>query len=166
MTSAKNTGVIASNRGARAGIKAVPPSPATTGLDLAKQAARLVFTSVQDMQSGLWNYGADDLPVLRLARSTAESLGHRTRVKLLSSTIRRLEKEGPAEPVIARFQRSRWSPTRRKIDAMGPGESATLPLEQYNTCQSSVQRLQDAYRGKRRWKVSQAGGKTTVTRVK
>jgi len=54
-------------------------------------------------------------------------------------------------PLLARFQRARWSETRRRMDAMRPGETLALARSEYYNAKSSTDRLNDAYEGSRRW---------------
>lgn len=60
------------------------------------EITRLVYTSVQDMQSSIHSYGVKDLDVLRKAHKLADHCGHKTRCKLLAAKIRKLEKETAA----------------------------------------------------------------------
>lgn len=60
---------------------------------MAKDASNLVNTSVEDMQSGLWNYGAEDLTTLREALKIATRRGEKTKAKILAAKIKKLEKE-------------------------------------------------------------------------
>jgi hypothetical protein len=55
----------------------------------------LVNTSVQDMQSGLWNYGVVDLDMLRAALRRVTKRREKTKAKILRSKISKLEKEQP-----------------------------------------------------------------------
>lgn len=50
----------------------------------------------------------------------------------------------------ARFQRSRWSPLRKSIDALQVGQSIIEPAESRDAIKTNIQRLQDAY-GTRRY---------------
>jgi hypothetical protein len=65
-----------------------------------------------------------------------------------------------------RFVRSRWSETRRQIDAMAKGEILTFNASQYFNAKASVDRLNDAYVGKRKWKLTRSKNTSTVTRTK
>lgn len=56
-----------------------------------------------------------------------------------------------------RFNKTRWSKTRIAIDAMTPGETLDFPPSEYFNCHSSVQRLNDAYCGERKYEM--LGGK-------
>lgn len=58
-----------------------------------EQVDDLTNTSVQDMQSGLWSYGVDDLQVLRAARRRCAKRGEKTRAKILAAKIKKLEKQ-------------------------------------------------------------------------
>ena len=60
---------------------------------MAKSATNLVYTSVQDMQSSLHSWGVEDLPLLRAALSIATKRGEKTKVKILSAKIKKLEKK-------------------------------------------------------------------------
>lgn len=60
---------------------------------MSSNAKHLVNTSVQDMQSGLWQYKVEDLPVLREALKIVEQRGEKTKVRILSAKIKKLEKE-------------------------------------------------------------------------
>ena len=63
---------------------------------LKDRASDLIYTSVQDMQSGLWDYTTEeDLAVLRIAYVMARRRNEKTRSKILASRIRRLEREQP-----------------------------------------------------------------------
>jgi hypothetical protein len=58
-----------------------------------QRAQALVNTSVQDMQSGLWNYTTqEDLDVLRIGYLLVRRRREETKCKLLKSKIRKLEK--------------------------------------------------------------------------
>ena len=61
----------------------------------------------------------------------------------------------------ARFQRKRWSPTRKAMDAMKPGDTLKVPLSQYFNAHSSAIRLGDAYHD-RKWVVSKNDRLVTV----
>ena len=57
-----------------------------------KRAEWLVNTSVQDMQSGLWQYTTqDDLDLLRLAYVIVRRRREATKCKVLASKIRKLD---------------------------------------------------------------------------
>lgn len=63
---------------------------------LREKAADLINTSVQDMQSGLWDYTTEeDLAVLRLAYIMCRRRNETTKSKILASKIKRLQKERP-----------------------------------------------------------------------
>ncbi len=64
-------------------------------------------------------------------------------------------------PLVRRFQRSRWSRTRRRMEAMEPGDVLKLPLSEYYNAHSSALRLSDAY-SDRQWKASRRGPTLTV----
>ena len=64
-----------------------------------------------------------------------------------------------------RFNRTRWSETRKKIDAMSPGEVLTFPCVEYFNCHSSVMRLNDAYDGERVYELSGGERAPVVKRV-
>jgi hypothetical protein len=66
----------------------------------------------------------------------------------------------------ARFQRSRWSETRRKIDAMPEGGVLRFGADQYHNCKATVDRLNDAYAGARQYTLSGCRKTVTVTRAK
>ena len=53
----------------------------------------LISTSVQDMQSGLYNYGVDDLEILRAGHKRVVARGEKTKAKILARKIKKLEKE-------------------------------------------------------------------------
>lgn len=59
-----------------------------------ERVAWLINTSVQDMESGLWDYGVRDLELLRAAQKTVTRRGEKTKAKVLASKIRQLEKAG------------------------------------------------------------------------
>lgn len=65
-------------------------------------------------------------------------------------------------PMVARFQRSRWSRTRLRMDAMSAGEVLTLPLAEYYNAKASTDRLNDAYGGSRVWVMSRRAGVITI----
>ena len=56
-----------------------------------EQVSSLINTSVQDMQSGLWNY--NDLDVLRAALDAVNRRGEKTKARILASKISKLEKD-------------------------------------------------------------------------
>ncbi len=58
----------------------------------------LINTSVDDMKSGLYNYGIDRLDVLRAAMKKCERRGEKTKAKVLASHIRKIKKEILALP--------------------------------------------------------------------
>jgi len=60
--------------------------------DLQEQVNSLINTSVQDMQSGLWNY--NDLDVLCAAFRRVTRRGEKTKAKILGAKIKKLEKAG------------------------------------------------------------------------
>jgi hypothetical protein len=64
-----------------------------------------------------------------------------------------------------RFQRSRWSKTRRMMDAMKPGESITRPNTEWNNAVTSAQRLAYAYDDDRKWSVSRKRTHLEITRT-
>ena len=53
----------------------------------------LINTSVEDMQSGLYNYGVDDLEILRAGHKRVVGRGEKTKAKILARKIKQLEKE-------------------------------------------------------------------------
>lgn len=53
--------------------------------------------------------------------------------------------------MIDRFQRTRWSDTRKAIDALPIGGTATFTGKQYYNAKASTDRLNDAYDGKRQY---------------
>jgi hypothetical protein len=61
-----------------------------------------------------------------------------------------------------RFQRARWSSTRKRIDAMEPGQRRYFPRTDYFNCKSSVMRLNDAYEGTRVWQMKVSGDLITI----
>ena len=62
--------------------------------ELAQKARSLVDTSVQDMQSGLYNFTSrDDLQILRTALMIVNKRGEKTKVNILRRKIAKLEKE-------------------------------------------------------------------------
>lgn len=63
-----------------------------------------------------------------------------------------------------RFNRTRWSNTRKAIDAMSPGQELSFPVSEYFNCHSSVMRLNDAYDGERKYEL--IGHKATPIIVK
>lgn len=66
----------------------------TLNRELVKRACDLVYTSVDDMQSGLWNYkGADGLQVLRVGLIIVNKHGEKTKAMILKRKIKNLEKE-------------------------------------------------------------------------
>ena len=61
---------------------------------IARQVDALINTSVQDMQSGLWNYTTeDDLTVLRIAYLRCRRRKQTTKCRILKSKIKKLERE-------------------------------------------------------------------------
>lgn len=61
---------------------------------LLEQAQWLVNTSVQDMQSGLWNYTTqDDLKSLQLGYVMVRRRDEKTKAKILASKIKKLQKD-------------------------------------------------------------------------
>lgn len=65
---------------------------------LQERVSSLINTSVDDMQSGLWNY--NDLNVLRPALIICIRRGEKTKVKILGAKIRKMEKNPlPASPI-------------------------------------------------------------------
>jgi hypothetical protein len=58
--------------------------------DERNQIQNLVNTSVQDMQSGLWQYTNVDF--LKKALAVVKKRGEKTKVKVLEAKIRKLEK--------------------------------------------------------------------------
>lgn len=69
----------------------------------------------------------------------------------------------PDETLIRRFQRARWSSTRKRIHDMRPGQRRHFKRTDYFNCHSTVYRLNDAYDGARRWKMRVNGDRITVT---
>lgn len=67
-------------------------------------------------------------------------------------------------PLVERFQRQRWSSTRKNIEKMKAGASCRFDPTDYFNCHSSVMRLNDAYDGVRRWKMKINKGRITVRR--
>lgn len=67
--------------------------------------------------------------------------------------------------MVKRFQRSRWSSTRIRIEKMKPGKRRHFPLTDYYNCHSSVTRLNDAYAGRRKWKMVMSSDGIIVTRI-
>ncbi len=62
--------------------------------ELAQKARSLVNTSVQDMQSGLYNFTSrDDLQILRTALMIVNKRGEKTKFNILRRKIAKLEKE-------------------------------------------------------------------------
>lgn len=78
-----------------------------------------------------------------------------------------LELEGMST-MVSRFQRWRWSPVRKAIAGMPPESRKTFNPSEYFNCKSSVDRLNDAYEGDRRWEVSgwPKGKRITVRRTR
>lgn len=66
----------------------------------------------------------------------------------------------------SRFQRSRWSFVRIKIDKLTIGQTATFKAKDYSNAKNTVDRMNDAYGGEKVWKIG--GGRKTprVTRIK
>lgn len=56
-------------------------------------------------------------------------------------------------PLVARFNRKRWTPERVAIDAMKAADTLAFTEAQYFNVKSSVERLNDAYEGTRVWKL-------------
>lgn len=61
-----------------------------------------------------------------------------------------------------RFQRARWSKTRIAMDAMEKGEILKFPDSEYYNAKASTDRLNDAYDGKRKWKLTRNGSEIVV----
>lgn len=68
--------------------------------------------------------------------------------------------------MIDNFQTARWSDTRNAIHAMKRHQVLTFPAEQYFNCHATVQRLNDAYSGVRRWVMTVKGKASTIRRAK
>ena len=58
-----------------------------------ERVSNLVNTSVQDMESGLWNYGFDEINILHEACKVAEKRGEKTKAKILRRKINKVLKE-------------------------------------------------------------------------
>lgn len=69
-------------------------------------------------------------------------------------------------PMVARFQRRRWSVTRRQIDAMGRATRMFLDCSEYYNAKASVERLNDAYEGHRWYTLSRNRAGIEVRRVR
>lgn len=54
-------------------------------------------------------------------------------------------------PLVARFQRTRWSEVRRRIDVMKRGEHAYFRADEKGAVTTAITRTQDAY-GTRRYR--------------
>lgn len=68
------------------------------GQDVYDRAYDLFATSVQDMQSGLWQYETfEDLKVLEMARLLSEDFKEKTREKVLSRRIDRVLRDAGLE---------------------------------------------------------------------
>ncbi len=65
----------------------------------------------------------------------------------------------------ARFDRRRWSDTRRRIDAMKAGEGTRFPSTERHNVSTSIQRTQDAY-SDRRYVQSTQGADIIVRRIR
>jgi hypothetical protein len=65
-----------------------------------------------------------------------------------------------------KFQQMRWSATRQQIHAMKRRAVLTFPPEQYFNCHATVQRLNDAYSGVRRYVLTTKNKHSTITRSK
>lgn len=68
--------------------------------------------------------------------------------------------------MIARFQKHRWSKLRTEIHEMKPGEKRVFSPNCYNSAHATVDRLNDAYDGMRKWKLSRKNFLITVKCVK
>jgi hypothetical protein len=64
-----------------------------------------------------------------------------------------------------RFNRTRWSDTRKAIDALKPGQSKKFPEAEFFNCHSSVMRLNDAYDGERKYELSGGRSAPIVKRI-
>jgi hypothetical protein len=64
------------------------------------------------------------------------------------------------------FQQARWSETRAAIHAMKRHAVLSFPAEEYFNCHATVQRLNDAYSGVRKWVMTVKDKASTITRVK
>ena len=69
-------------------------------------------------------------------------------------------------PMIARFQKVRWCPARHSIHDLKPGQHIHFDSSHYYNVKSTVERLNDAYRGLRKWMKETHHGKITVKRLK
>lgn len=69
-------------------------------------------------------------------------------------------------PMVARFRRDKWTPTRTAIDAMVAGDSLRFPLDEYHNARESAVRLSDAYADGRSWEVRLGEREINVRRVK
>lgn len=66
----------------------------TLNRELVKRACDLVYTSVDDMRSGLWSYkDAEGLQVLRVGLMIVNKRGEKTKAMILKRKIKKLEKE-------------------------------------------------------------------------
>lgn len=70
------------------------------------------------------------------------------------------------DTTLNRFQQQRWSETRQAIYAMKRGAVLSFPAEEYFNCHATCQRLNDAYSGVRRWRMTVKGRAATITRTK
>jgi hypothetical protein len=66
----------------------------------------LINTSVEDMQSGLWQYGAKDLEFLRAALLAVTRRGDKTKAKILGVKIRKIEKDAEKERKLRLIQKA------------------------------------------------------------
>jgi len=71
---------------------------------MSKIVSNLINTSVQDMQSGLSSWGVEDLPLLREGLEIVTKRGEKTKAKVLSAKIKRLEKERIRAIYLARVE--------------------------------------------------------------
>ena len=68
--------------------------------------------------------------------------------------------------LVSRFQRSRWSPTRRAIDALAVGASVTLAAGEYDNAITAIRRLREAYDDGREYRHARTAAGLTITRTR
>ena len=67
--------------------------------------------------------------------------------------------------MVARFQRCRWSPTRKLIDAMKVGQVETFKPDESNLVYVSVSRMNEAYDGEKIFEYKCTKQQPRVTRI-
>ena len=69
-----------------------------------------------------------------------------------------------AQPLTTRLLKHRWSPIRLAVDGMEPGEVRKYPAKDYYKARAAVDHSNDAYAGKRLWRITSKNKRSTITR--